>query len=106
MQRLKELRLENGMNQTALASALSTTQSSISKFESGRNTPDIATLIKIAAYFSVSVDYLLGREDQRTSDCGLLESDIEFLNTYHLLTPSQKKKVRSFLRSINKNRKP
>ena len=38
-------------------------QNSISRYESGAHEADYATLIRIADYFNVSVDYLLGRTD-------------------------------------------
>jgi len=59
---LKELRKEKGLTQTALASILCTTQDSISLWELGKSYPDIPTLIKIAEYFDVTTDYILGIE--------------------------------------------
>ncbi|MBE5757751.1 MAG: helix-turn-helix transcriptional regulator [Clostridiales bacterium] len=60
---LKELRKENKMTQTEFASYLCTTQDSISLWELGKSFPDIPTLIKIAKFFQVSTDYLLGLEN-------------------------------------------
>ena len=59
---LKELRKEKGLTQTALADILCTTQDSISLWELGKSFPDIPTLIKIAKFFEVSTDYMLGLE--------------------------------------------
>lgn len=59
---LKELRKEKGLTQTALADILCTTQDSISLWELGKSLPDIPTLIKIAEFFDVTSDYLLGIE--------------------------------------------
>lgn len=59
---LKELRKEHNLTQTQLASFLCTTQDSVSLWELGKSLPDIPTLIKIAKYFDVSTDYLLGLE--------------------------------------------
>ena len=63
MERLKELRNENGISQTKLAEDLGVTQVCICKYESGQREPDIATIIKISKYFKVSTDYLLGVEE-------------------------------------------
>lgn len=59
---LKELRKEKGLTQTELALNLCTTQDSISLWELGKSYPDILMLIKIAKFFDVTTDYLLGLE--------------------------------------------
>ena len=58
-QRLKELRKLNGP-QATLSSLLGVTQQAVGKWETGRSTPDPQTLARVAAYFKVSTDYLLG----------------------------------------------
>jgi len=50
------------LTQTALADVLCTTQDSISLWELGKSLPDIPTLIKIAEFFDVTSDNLLGIE--------------------------------------------
>ena len=64
--RLKGLRLSVGVSQADLAEKLGLNGAAISKYETGRSTPDIYTLHKIASYFCVSVDYLLGITDSHT----------------------------------------
>ena len=59
--RLKELRKSRGISQQRLAIELNTTQNTISRYETGEREADSATLIAIADYFNVSIDYLLGR---------------------------------------------
>ncbi len=61
--RLKELRRARNMTQLRLAMELNTNQNTISRYESGEREPGIAELIRIADYFNVSVDYLIGRTD-------------------------------------------
>ena len=61
--RLKELRKKKGISQLRLATDLNTTQNTISRYETGEREPGIDELIKIADYFNVSVDYLIGRTD-------------------------------------------
>ncbi len=63
-EKLKELRKEKGLMQKTLAGILQTTNSSISDWECGRSQPDLETLTKMAMFFDVSVDYLLGLEDE------------------------------------------
>lgn len=61
--RLKELRKEKNISQLKLALDLSTNQNTISRYETGEREADYKTLIKIADYFNVSIDYLLERTD-------------------------------------------
>ena len=51
------------MSQVALAMELNMNQNSISRYENEEREADYATLIAIADYFKVSVDYLLGRTE-------------------------------------------
>lgn len=66
--KLKELRKEKGISQLKLAIDLSTNQNSISRYETGERECDYKMLIKIADYFDVSIDYLLGRTDNRKTN--------------------------------------
>ena len=57
--RLKMLRKKLGISQLKLAMDLDMNQNSISRYENGVRQADYVTLIKLANYFDVSVDYLL-----------------------------------------------
>jgi len=61
--RLKEIRKQKGISQLKLALDLNTNQNTISRYETGEREPGICELIKLADYFDVSIDYLLGRTD-------------------------------------------
>lgn len=63
-ERLKELRLYCGLLQKELAEKLGVETRQISRLETGYNEPNLSQLIKIADFFEVSVDYLLGRESE------------------------------------------
>ena len=63
--RIKELRNEQHITQLKMALDLNMSQNTISRYENGEREPGIAELIRIADYFHVSVDYLLGRTDKR-----------------------------------------
>lgn len=63
MFRLKELRINRRISQVKLAMDLNLSQNSISRYETGEREADYDTLVAIADYFNVSVDYLLGRTD-------------------------------------------
>lgn len=62
MNRLKELRTKHRLKQSELADVLNVTQSTLSGWETGRYDIGNSDLNKIADYFDVSLDYLLGRE--------------------------------------------
>lgn len=61
--RLKELRKENSISQTALANVIGTSADCIYDWEKGRSEPSINEIIALAKYFEVSTDYLLGVKD-------------------------------------------
>lgn len=61
MNRIKELRVENGWRQADLAQKLHTRQQTIGNYETGERSPDIETILKLCEIFDVSADYLLGR---------------------------------------------
>ena len=62
-QRLLELRKEKGISQAELAKQLQVSYSVVCYWETDRSEPTAPNLVKIADYFDVTVDYLLGRVD-------------------------------------------
>ena len=62
---LKKLRKEKGISQLKLAMDLNMTQNTISRYETGEREPGINELIKLADYFDVSIDYLVGRHQNK-----------------------------------------
>lgn len=62
--RLQELRKAKGINQAELAKLFGVKQTTVSGWEIGRRQMDHQTLVKLAEYFDVSIDYLLGREPE------------------------------------------
>ena len=60
--RLKKLRVEKAISQYKLAELLGFSRGQIANYEQGRREPDHSTLQKIAAFFNVSTDYLLGND--------------------------------------------
>ena len=62
-ERLKELRLENGLTQDQLAEKTRLNQATISAYERNKITPTIDAIIILCKFFRVSADYLIGLED-------------------------------------------
>ena len=63
--KLKELRENLGLSQRALAIKLGLSQSTIGMWESGQREPNFKTTEELANFFDVSIDYLLGRTDNK-----------------------------------------
>lgn len=62
-ERARQLRKEAGLSQTQLAQKLGITQRKLSYLESGQSMPDMETLCRMADFFDVTTDYLLGRTE-------------------------------------------
>ena len=60
---LKSLRQEKKIGQNELAKQLELSNASISYWENGKQEPSASALFKLAQFFDVSVDYILGLED-------------------------------------------
>lgn len=68
MTKLKELRKEHKLSMKEVGKILGLSESTISLYEAGKREPDIKTLIKMADYFKVSVDVLIGRNETNEDD--------------------------------------
>lgn len=65
---IRRLRQERGLNQEELGRRVGASKQSVSNWENGNIAPSIDLLIRLADFFGVSTDYLLGRQGQRTLD--------------------------------------
>jgi len=63
--RLKKLRLEKNLTQEELGKIFNVSHATINRYEKGVHQPDSSTINKLAEFFNVSTDYLLGRSDIR-----------------------------------------
>lgn len=63
--RIRDLREDRDLNQTAVAKMLGMSQTGYSKYETGENDIPTAILIKLARYYNTSIDYLLGETDRK-----------------------------------------
>ena len=63
--RIKDLREDRDLRQTDVAEATGIDQRTLSNYETGKTNPDSFALIRLADFFDVSVDYLLGRTNLR-----------------------------------------
>lgn len=65
MNRLRELRLEHKERQIDLSVGTDIDTQDISRYKRGVTVPSLKRLIIFADYYSVSIDYLVGRSDER-----------------------------------------
>ena len=77
-ERLVKLRKELNLTQEDFAQKIGYTRTAISAWEIGRNEPSNADTVKIADFFGVSTDYLLGKSDIRNNTSNIDESDKKF----------------------------
>ncbi|MGB4437673.1 MAG: helix-turn-helix transcriptional regulator [Sedimentibacter sp.] len=62
---IRDLRIKNKLSSKELSKILNISESAISLYESGKRTPSISLIIKMADYFNVSTDYLLGVTEKK-----------------------------------------
>lgn len=99
--RTKELREERGLSQMDLGLELDIGHTSIQQYEAGQHEPSFSTLIKIADFFGVTVDYLIGRTPIR----GPLHSDDEKLayQLNHLKNSKAKQAALALLEEVRES---
>lgn len=76
MNRIKELRLQNGWLQSDLAARLNTKPQTVSHYEKGDRGLDVETIFKLCDIFGVTADYLLGRSTLHSSDLSAEETEL------------------------------
>ena len=63
--RLRQLRKDANLSQDEVSRVIGVTQSAYGYYETGRNTPIVENLVKLAKFFDVTTDYLLGQTDNK-----------------------------------------
>ena len=96
-QRLKYLRTEKKLTQNDMAELLGITRQGYAKYENGSGEPDINSIDKLANYFNVTTDYLLGRSDIKNPE-EITYASIKN-DEYAALTPYQKEVMDFFMNS-------
>lgn len=104
MNRIRELRKKRKLTMKKLGNEIGMSESTISLYENEKRQPDKETLVLIANYFDVSLDYLLCREDEKpaVNDSGLDERIVNLLSD---LSPDEVQRVRDFVSGLKAARK-
>lgn len=104
---LRALRLSKKLTQEEIAKIIGVARGTYTHYELNKREPDNDTLLKIANFFNVSTDYLLGRNNTATADktpkdlAKFLENtDVMFDGEVHHLDEDDKQKLKSALEFV------
>lgn len=81
MNRIKDLREDSDLRQIDVAEATGIDQRTLSNYETGKTNPDSFAVIKLAEFFHVSCDYLLGVTDSNLLDSAAIVTELEKIKT-------------------------
>lgn len=101
---LQELREDNDITRKDLAAILSISVSTLGMYEQGRREPNIDMLIKIADYFHVPIDFLVGRENflqQKHVGTEILAEALAFKRKFDKL-PANEQSIIRYIFSLHK----
>lgn len=88
MKVLKDLRAEHNLTQQQLAQAIGTNAKTITRWENGQSEPSAFCIVKLARFFHVSTDYILGLED----DLG----QKTYINLQETMSPEEEKIINAY----------
>lgn len=94
--KLKELREIRKMSQAELADILDVAQQTVASWERGKSSPNYELLQRIADYFHVSTDYILGREEKRLPFAALPVVG-NIIKTLAALSPQKQEQAASYI---------
>lgn len=101
MIRIKELREENSWTQNDLAQKMGCAPSSIAMYEKEERKPSLDVLLKLAEIFGCSIDYILGKSDEKGSTpLGLTNEDITFIKSIKKLDETNKMIIRNTMEAL------
>lgn len=106
MERLRELRLKRGMTQTQVGDLIGVSCVTIGRYEAGEREPSNAKIAALADYFGVSVDYLMGHDEQLQSSPSPADRqrrDVEAM--LRAMSEADLEKVYDYARFITRDKK-
>ena len=98
MDKLKIYRKERGLTQTQVADAVGLGRQAYAYYEKGEREPSTETLCRLADFFEVSIDELLGRTPQLFDDARVDRPEI--MELYELMTPQQQSNLINYARGM------
>ena len=99
---IRRLRRARDITQKELGRAVGVAESTISLYESGRNIPDLNMMRKLAIYFNVSLDYLVGNDvtEDQAENPGFSAIELELLARFRALSDAAKQAVLNLTSSL------
>lgn len=98
---LERIRKDHHISQAKLGEMLGLTQQMISSYEKGTSSPNIEVLIRIANYFKISLDTLVGYTPPTLDESS---SELRLVHYFHELTSSDKEKCLVIIRTLLEDR--
>lgn len=108
MNRIAALRKLQKLSQKDFGSIIGVAQNTISNWENGNREPDFDTALRIADYFNVTVDYLLGRDEEKPPTVISEEQnsmDEALMKYVRSMTPDQKQMLLAQMRVLSEQNK-
>lgn len=103
-QRLSLLMADFGVTETALADAIGIAQSAVNNYKHGKRIPPLEEAVKIAKYFQVSVDFMLGWEGKKEQLSPLFEAAAMFAERFGESPEEQQKFFNEYVSLLHETR--
>ena len=100
MNRIRELRKKKNLTMKDLGDAIGVAESTVSLYETGKRQPDQETLLLLANFFHVSLDYLVGRINNEKPTAIGDGLDRELIDLMSGLSPQEVQRVRDFVAGL------
>ena len=107
--RLRMLRAQKGVNQDAVTEACGLSRVALTRYENGTRVPRIDAVAKLAQYYGVSTDFILGNEtpdEEKNDPPSEQEIDGAIVALSKGLTPDELQRVADFVAGLKAARKP
>ena len=109
LENLKTLRKKRGISQAKMAEILGVSQQTISNYENSDIEPDIELLCRMADYFEISIDYLVGRtgilgQTETAEIISLSNDEAEKLKQYRALSEKERECIDLMLRTLGEKK--
>ena len=102
MNRIKDLREDRDLRQIDVATATGIDQRSLSNYETGKTSPDAITILKLADFFGVTCDYLLGRTALNLQNSADIAFEMENVRTKLEKCTKELEEIQEMLSSSSK----
>ena len=102
--KLRELRLKNNLKQDEFAKIFNIKRATYSNYENENTQPPLEILIKIANYFHVTIDELVGRKQENIIDKGLLNNvEIDIIDKLRFLDRDNQIRLQAYTNALYDN---